>query len=157
VPSSATSNAALAGGAFQPLDPTRELRIGNDDGNASPASRRGPAAGTKSPLDTPQTAQDRGTPGQPTSPPTPRSENRPTPQPLAGAPGTSADALLTLLQARGVTWHRLETSGDSGEWKYSCTVPNANNPNIRRMYEARGRDPRTAMAAVLTQMDQERH
>jgi len=76
--------------------------------------------------------------------------------PLGNASGASADALLTLLQARGVNWHRLETWGDNSEWKYSCSVPNANNPNIRRTYEARGRDPRSAMAAVLTQMDQER-
>jgi hypothetical protein len=63
--------------------------------------------------------------------------------------------LFALLQARGVTWHRLETSGDAGEWKYSCSVPNASNPNIRHNYEARGRDPRTAMLAVLNQMDKE--
>jgi hypothetical protein len=70
--------------------------------------------------------------------------------------GASADALLALLQARGVSWQRLENTGDSAEWKYICSVPNPNNPNIRRTYEARDRDPRSAMAAVLTQMDQER-
>jgi len=158
VPSSATSNAALAGGAFQPLDPTRELRIG--DRNAMPASWRGPAEGTKATLDTPRPVQDRATPAQPAPQPTPtaRPENRLTQplQPLGATTGASADALLALLQARGVTWHRLETAGDNGEWKYVCSVPNANNPNIRRMYEARGRDPRTAMTAVLNQMDQER-
>jgi hypothetical protein len=62
---------------------------------------------------------------------------------------------MTLLQARGATFQRLETLGDSGEWMYSCSVPHPNNPNIRRTYEARGRDPRSAMAAVLKQMDQE--
>jgi hypothetical protein len=158
VPSSATSNAALAGGAFQPLDPTRELRIG--DRNATPASWRGPADGTKATLETPRPVPDRAAPGQPSSLPTPtaRPENRLTQplQPLGATTTASADALLALLQARGVTWHRLETSGDNGEWKYVCSVPNANNPNIRRMYEASGRDPRTAMSAVLNQMDQER-
>jgi hypothetical protein len=76
-------------------------------------------------------------------------------QPVSGASGPGADALLALLQARGVTWYRLETAADSGEVRFSCFVPNANNPNIRRMYEARARDPRSAMIAILTQMDQE--
>jgi len=157
VPSSATSNAALAGGAFQPLDSARELRIGNGNasGNAVPASWRDPGDGTKATLSQPQPEQSRPVAGQPTSSSTTRQESRPAPAPLAGAAGASADALLALLQARGVTWHRLETSGDSRDWKYSCSVPNTNNPNIRRMYEAHGRDARTAMAAVLAQMDQE--
>jgi hypothetical protein len=64
---------------------------------------------------------------------------------------------MALLQARGATFQRLETLGDSGEWHYSCSVPHPNNVNIRRTYEARGRDPRSAMAAVLKQMDQEQH
>jgi hypothetical protein len=149
VPSSATSNAALASGAFQPLDPTRELRIGNGDANATSGTWRGPAEGTKATLNPSPPVPNRGNPGQLAS-------STPTPQPVNNTSGASADALLTLLQARGVTWHRLETAGDTGEWKYSCSVPNPTNPNIRRTYEARGRDPRTAMAAVLTQMDLER-
>jgi hypothetical protein len=64
---------------------------------------------------------------------------------------------MALLQARGATFQRLETTGDGGEWKYSCSVPHPNNPNIRRNYEASGRDPRSAMVAVLKQMDQEAH
>jgi hypothetical protein len=75
---------------------------------------------------------------------------------VSGPAGASAEALVALLQARGVSWYRLETSAETGEIKFTCSVPNATNPNIRRMYEAKARDARTAMLAVLTQMDQER-
>lgn len=160
VPNSATSNAALAGGAFQPLDPTRDLRIGTGDPNPKPGTWRGPAEGANAALNSPQPVDDKGTPGQLTSQPGPVPRAGVPPavgiQPVGAMSGASADALLALLQARGVTWHRLETWGDAGEWKYSCSLPNPSNPNIRRTYESRGRDARSAMTAVLTQMDQER-
>jgi hypothetical protein len=54
-----------------------------------------------------------------------------------------------------VTWYRLETLAESGECKFSCSIPNPTNPNIRRTYEARGHDAKTAMIAVLQQMDKE--
>jgi hypothetical protein len=158
-PSSATSNAALAGGAFQPLDPTRDLRIGDSKPNATPDNWRGPTTAAGATLNAPQPANDARSSGQMVSQPkaTARSEIRPVSSLVqaAGSHGASTDALMALLQARGVTFQRLETSGDNLEWKYSCSVPNPANPNIRRTYEARGRDPRSAMAAVLKQMDQE--
>lgn len=159
-PTSAASNAALADGALPSLDPTRDLRIGNRDAGAPTGAWRGPAEGTKTTLNPPQPDPERPRQDQLTSEPksTPRADVRPASaiQPVSGSSGPGADALLALLQARGVTWHRLETWGDSGEWKYSCSVPNPTNPNIRRTYEARSRDPRSALMAVLTQMDQER-
>jgi hypothetical protein len=72
--------------------------------------------------------------------------------------GGGADPALELLKARGVTWYRVEAAPDnSGDFQFSCSVPNPNNPNIRRMYEAYGHDQRSAMLAVLAQMDQEKH
>lgn len=153
-PSSATSNAALAGGAFQPLDPTRDLRIGSNDGNANGGAWRGPAAAS-SPPTTPATDATRST--QLASQPRPASAPVSGVVQVGGPPSASTDALMALLQARGATFQRLETTAEDGEWKYSCSVPHASNPNIRRTYEARGRDPRSAMAAVLRQMDQEQH
>ena len=157
-PSSATSNAALAGGAFQPLDPTRDLRIG--DGQPIPAARggHGPVNGSTATLNAPQPIVDKTATGQLTSGPKQTASPPPsTIQPVSGPAGASTDALLAMLQARGVTWYRVEASPDKpGEMRFSCTVPNPNNPNIRRMYEAHGPDQRTAMLAVLSQMDQER-
>jgi hypothetical protein len=153
-PSSATSNAALAGGAFQPLDPTRDLRIGSNDGNAAAGAWRGPAGAASNPT---QPVNDPPRSPQLTSQPRPASSPASGVVQAGGLPGASTDALMALLQARGATFQRLETAGDDGEWKYSCSVPHPSNPNIRRTYEARGRDPRSAMVAVLKQMDQEQH
>jgi hypothetical protein len=158
-PSSATSNAALAGGAFQPLDstrdPSRDLRIGNGDPVPTAGGVRGPNEGTNATLNQPQPIPERTPQGQLTS--DPKTKPLSPIQPVSGPAGASADALLALLQARGVSWYRLETSAETGEIKFTCSVPNATNPNIRRMYEAKARDGRTAMLAILTQMDQERH
>ena len=160
-PSSATSNAALAGGAFQPLDPTRDLHIG--DGQPVPAAGvgHGPADGSNATLNAPQPIADRTATGLLTSDPkqSPRTDTQQTStiQPVSGPAGASTDALLAMLHARGVTFYRVEASADnSGDIRFSCAVPNPNNPNIRRMYEAHGPDQRSAMLAVLAQMDQER-
>jgi len=45
------------------------------------------------------------------------------------------------LTARGVTWQRLETWGDQGDWKFTCSIPNKQNPYISRTYEAEAHDP----------------
>src|SRR5205823_8336236 len=63
VPSSATSNAALAGGAFQPLDPTRELRIGNGDSSAASGTGRGSASGLTAIVSRPQPTGRQAPPG----------------------------------------------------------------------------------------------
>jgi hypothetical protein len=143
----------LAGGAFQPLDPTRDLHIGNGDSKT--------AVGSNATLNPPQPITDHTQPGQLTSGPRaglPGDNRSPSSiQPVGAASGGSTDAVLELLKARGVTWYRVEPSPDnSGDFKFSCSVPNPSNPNIRRMYEAQGQDQRTAMLAVLAQMDQER-
>ena len=52
-------------------------------------------------------------------------------------------------------WQRLDTVGDNGGWKYSCSVPNRQNPTIRRTYEATAGDPVAAVRAVLDQLSQE--
>jgi hypothetical protein len=78
-------------------------------------------------------------------------------QPVGASSGAGSDAVLELLKARGVTWYRVEASQDNaGDFKFSCSVPNPNNPNLRRMYEAHAPDQRSAMMAVLKQMDEER-
>ena len=59
------------------------------------------------------------------------------------------------IKARGALWQRLDTVGDNGGWKYSCSVPNRQNPTIRRTYEATAGDPVAAVRAVLDQLNQE--
>lgn len=154
-PSSTTSTAALAGGAYQPLDPNRDLRIGSPNPAPKAGGWRGPEGQPGVALAGPQ----------PTAEPSPRVEAvrapelKPAPTPVVkltgGVASASVEALWALLEAKGVTWQRLETWGDQGQWKYSCSVPNRQNPNIRRNYEAVARTPRDAMRAVLEQMDQE--
>ncbi len=73
----------------------------------------------------------------------------------SGPHGSSEDALWNLLAARGVTWYRLETWGDNGQVKYTCSIPNRQNPHIRRTYEALARDRSSALRAVLDQIDRE--
>jgi hypothetical protein len=57
------------------------------------------------------------------------------------------------LTARGVSWQRLETWGEQGDWKFTCSVPNRQNPYISRTYEAEAHDPLSAVRGVLDQLD----
>jgi hypothetical protein len=54
-----------------------------------------------------------------------------------------------------VLWQRLEMTGDNAGWKYSCSLPNRQNPKLRRTYEAKAGDPVAAIRAVLDQLDKE--
>jgi hypothetical protein len=151
---SITSNAALAPGMNQTLDPSRDLRIqGAPPGTgATNGGWRGPSDVT---LSQPETAGSLAA----------RTEVRPLPavplapvSPPVTARGVSAEAsLLSQVTARGAKFQMLQTWGDAGEWKFSCSIPNRQNPNIRRTYEARAGDPVSAIQAVLDQIDREQH
>jgi hypothetical protein len=69
---------------------------------------------------------------------------------------TSYEQAQELLQARGVVWQRLEAVGDTGEWKFSCAIPNRQNPRLRRVYEARAKDSMSAVRSAIDQMDKDR-
>jgi hypothetical protein len=162
-PSSSTSPAALAPGAFQPLDPNRELRIGNGDTGSGTARTTSTGNNWKGQNAQPGVTLNRP---EPTTPETPPLRPEPKPEARAAAPSggvtlaggsrlmnyEQAEAVLT---GKGVTWQRLETWGDAGEWKFSCSIPNRNNPNIRRTYEARAHDSLGALRAVLDQIDRD--
>jgi hypothetical protein len=62
-----------------------------------------------------------------------------------------------MLKARGMVFYRLETWGDNGDLKFSCAIPNRQNPNIRRMYEALAHDPLVALQSTLDQVDRDPH
>ncbi len=75
--------------------------------------------------------------------------------PTFGGRVTTYEQAQAVLASRRVTWQRLETWGEEGEWKFSCSIPKPENPNIRRTFEARAREPITALQAVLEQIDRE--
>ncbi|MCX7699475.1 MAG: hypothetical protein N2039_01225 [Gemmataceae bacterium] len=58
------------------------------------------------------------------------------------------------LAARGVKWQDLQTTGE-GEWKFSCSIPNKNNPNSVRTYEARDRYGLHAIQKVIDQISRD--
>jgi hypothetical protein len=82
--------------------------------------------------------------------------------PMPGAPLSPAGSAATYEQAlaqltsRGVTWYVLENTGDRGLCKFSCSIPNVQNPSISRKYEASAPDYLSAMRAVLDQISKER-
>lgn len=81
------------------------------------------------------------------------------PPPSGGQAGvngvTTFEQAKDELKARGAVWQRLEMVGETGEWKYSCSIPNRQNPRIRRTYEAKASEPIAAVRAVLEQIDKE--
>jgi hypothetical protein len=147
-PTSTGSTAALAAVNPRPIDGSHDLRI-TDSGQ--------PGIGTASPV---ASAPGAGTQlQQPVAGFTPVSR-----QPVVGVnPAADAARLansnLTYegaqaqLTARGVTWQRLESWGDQGDWKFTCSVPNKQNPYISRTYEAEAHDPLSAVRGVLDQLD----
>jgi hypothetical protein len=155
-PSSSTSTAALAPGAFTPLDPTHDLRIGAGGGSATGAAGDAWHGRTGAPdvaLRQPEPTNGGATPRAVL----PVSASGPAPAPVTTAAGsvTTFEQAQVLLKAHGVVWQRLETWGEGGEWKFSCSVPNRQNPNLRQNYEARAGDQLAAVRAVLEQIERE--
>lgn len=141
-PSSLTSNAALAAGPAPTLDPGRDLRI--SDTPPRPSSPGGPnPVPSGQPLETPTRATGR-----------PEALLTQTAGPGGGTRLLSFEHALTVLNSRGVRWQRLESSGP-GDWKFTCSVPNRQNPSFSRTYEGRARDHLSAMQVVIDQMEKD--
>jgi hypothetical protein len=153
VPGSATSNAALAPGWNQSLDPNRELRIGDHPTGAGNPGWRGPGDVT---LNQPEPAGSLAGRAEIRPLPPAAAPAAPAYSPPVTARGASPEAsLLAQVTARGARYQVLQTWGETGEWKFTCAIPNRQNPNIRRTYEARAGDPLAAIQAVLDQIDHE--
>jgi len=73
------------------------------------------------------------------------------PPPPGQAP---VDPLQGQLKAHGVTWQRAENV--AGGVKFTCLVPNPQNPQVSRAYEAIGPDYPAAVRAVLWEIDNKR-
>lgn len=172
-PTSATSPAALA--TSRPLEGGNELRIGtaSNPGTTPPSTPTGWQG--QPPPPPPTNWQTPSAP--PASVPGPRSQAIPPASlptasaiepvsrrdpilargaaPLSMPPVMSYEQAQAILLSRGVKWQRLETWGDRGEWKFSCSIPNRQNPFISRTYEGRATDYLSAVRAVLGQIDNE--
>lgn len=144
-PAVPSSTAALASGPARSLD--TGLRIGGDprpiDTHTPPPPPSGQSAGWGAVLQTPE----------PASGSMARSAPSHTPPPSTNA--SSYEQAQDVLRLHGVTWQRLETWGDKGEWKFTCSVPNKQNPAIARNYEARANTPIEAIHAVLEKLEKE--
>jgi hypothetical protein len=104
--------------------------------------------------------------GAPPAAPTQTVPSVPIPSPIEPASAQTSSLVISggvlsyeqaqaQLAAHGVTWQRLETTGDNS-WKFSCSVPNPQNKFISRTYEGQARDYLSAMRAVLDQIAKER-
>jgi hypothetical protein len=74
----------------------------------------------------------------------------------ASAGIVSFDQAWAALRARGMTWSVLESGDNANEWKFACWIPNRQNPDIHRSYEAAGNDPLGVLRMVLAKIDQDR-
>jgi hypothetical protein len=144
-----TSTAALAG-LQRPADNGGDLRIADprpaSEGWAvQPAAA--PAPNTGAILRPPQSSVDSAPQG--TAPPAPAA--------VSGATAiANYDQAQAELKARGVLWQRLEVVGDTGAWKFTCSVPNRQTPRLRRTYEVTARDYLSAIHAAIDQIDRDK-
>jgi len=144
---SLTSNAALAGGTPATFDHSHDLQIGSP-------SMPGAYSGASSP--TPAAATVLHRPEPLFEPPARHDSMLKQMFGFTGAShGATYEQLKAQLVARGVTFVRLETWGDHGGWKFTCSIPNKQNPYISRTYEAQAQDDLGAIRAVIEQMDKE--
>ena len=133
-PSSTTSTAVLTGGGVQGnlVPDGRDLRIGS----GTPAV---------------------GAPGDAAKLPDPWEHSRPAGSGVAltGATG-NADAVQSLLdelKKRNVAWVKMEMQADTNQWKFSCSIPNAKNPNYRSLVEAKAANLPEAMRLAIDKID----
>lgn len=164
-PISATSTAALASATARPPGATSDLRIGDPPRSPAPGTLTGQPASPPPPPDgtilhrpQPLTDPARQAPPAAVSPPPPPGP-APAPAYASVAPTRSSptyEQLQAQLATRGVSWQRLEMAGPSGDWEFTCSVPNRQNPNVNRTYKGRARGPVEAIQAVLDQMDKDR-
>jgi hypothetical protein len=150
-PSSTKSTAALASGGHPSLDATHDLRIAGNDSPPRDAWR-GQAGDPAIVLNRPEAMPTTGDAVAP---------NNARPGSAIMLTGASAgivsfDQAWASLRARGMTWSVLESGDNANEWKFACWIPNRQNPDIHRSYEAGGNDPLGVLRMVLAKIDQDR-
>ena len=145
-PTSTASTAALASVNPRPLDGSHDLRIPDAPSTSPGVGGQGTGTQLQQPV--------MGAPPTTTFAPVSRQGQ------MIGNPGTTAgpsnlsyEEAQGRLAARGVAWQRLESWGDQGDWKFTCSIPNRQNPYISRTYEAEAHDPLSALHGVLEQIE----
>jgi len=141
-----TSNAALAASTPATFDHNQDLHISNPSAPDPDAGRYNPAPGGTV-LHRPEPAFE-----------PPARHDSMLKQALgftSASHGATYEQLKAQLEARGVTFRRLETWGEHGGVKFTCSIPNRQNPYISRTYEAQAQDDLAAIRAVIEQMDKE--
>jgi hypothetical protein len=133
-PTTTASTAALASVNPRPLDGSHDLRI-TDQVAPNTTQLQQPIMGS---------------PAAPGFAPVSRQGQI---SPPANSGNISYEEAQGRLAARGVAWQRLETWGDQGDWKFTCSIPNRQNPYISRTYEADAHDPLSAVRSVLDQIE----
>jgi hypothetical protein len=145
-PTGSTSPAALAsGGGVERLEPWPAARVVGRTGN--PPAWKGETPPPGAVLQAPQPIPDGAA----------RFETAPGFTLVGGVRALTYEQAQAMLAAYGVTWQRLESGTEPGEWKFSCSIPNRQNANIRRFYESRAGDPLAALRAVIEQIEKERN
>jgi hypothetical protein len=164
-PSGAIAPAALAAGVVPSPDSRGSIRIPDSpipavtpgpNPTADAGGWRGQGTPASVTLRTPEPTGDPGARGGAPPAAVPPAAGSPNVTPVAVAAGRGEyEQLQEMLAKRGVNWQRLETWGTGGEWKFTCSIPNAQNPSVSRMYEgtAGGRNGLAAVQAVLEQID----
>jgi hypothetical protein len=138
----------LAAGVPRPFDNGNDLRISNPRSNPATGGWAGQGTATGGELSGALLRQP-----QPVLEPV--AQRSPAPVVGGGSMEATYEQLQAQLAARGVVWQRQELNSETGEWKFSCLVPNRQNPKVRRMYEARAREYVAALRTVLEQLEKE--
>jgi hypothetical protein len=141
-PTTTASTAALASVNPRPLDGSHDLRIPDSGQNFGPSGTQlqQPVMGTRPNSGFAPVSRQ----GQPA-----------TPAATSNPSNLSYEEAQARLNTRGVAWQRLESWGDQGDWKFTCSIPNKQNPYISRTYEAEAHDPLSAVHGVLDQIERD--
>jgi len=149
-PNFSSSPAALASGPSRSSDNSRDLRIGSPQPGTDGWAGRDPNSqvnGSGATLMGIQPAAD--------------NVSRPDSQPVASPVSLSSSQVTTneqaqaILKNRGVIWQRLDQVANTGEWKFSCSLPNPQNPRLHRTYEGTAPDSLGAIRAVLDKIEKD--
>jgi hypothetical protein len=133
------------------MDSGRDLRIGSPRGGSGSDAWAGQAVATTggggAVLQRPEMAVE----------PASRTEPGPAASPtsLGNSGALTYEQLQAQLQARGVLYQQSTYVKETGQYEFRCSLPNRQNPRIRRTYIGKGGDAPSAMRAVLEQIDRE--
>ncbi len=58
-----------------------------------------------------------------------------------------------LITRRNVVWQKFEMQDTTGQWKYSCSIPNRKDPSYRTLVEVRATDALEAMQLAINKID----